>query len=93
MIRYEEWAEELLNDVNGFRVIRIKQGPFKDVDYVYGGVAIEEGEDIATIRFDYTIINGVIEDNSAFKQLAGDILVAMIDKQLLDNNVIYSGGT
>ena len=92
MIKFSDWAEELPNDMNGFRVIRIIQGEYTGIEYVYGGVSFEENDDDCKIVFGFTITNGAVENLENFKLLIGDILVAMIDKQLIENDVVYSGG-
>jgi hypothetical protein len=90
---------EILKEANahGFHIVEIQEGHFECVSYTYSGVKIEESEngDSAECRFDWTIVNGQVEEDEkkAFGQIAGGILMDIIDKQLANNEVVYAGGT
>lgn len=75
-------------------IILIKAGNFNGVEYTYGAVAIEEDDNGAVLKFDYTVVAGeeLITDKIEFKQLTGDILMCIMENQLTDNSVIYKGG-
>lgn len=95
MINYTEWATILPTDINGFSIIRITEGFFKGIEYTYGGVAFEEGEDAVTLRFEYNIRIGDIAPTheESFKQFSGEILCSIMDSQLYSDEVVYSNGT
>ena len=77
--------------INGFHIIRIKSGEFKDIEYVYGEVSFEE--DTPTLKFVYEVLSEFKPNNiKVFENLLGDLLVAMIERQLETSSVIYHGG-
>jgi len=96
MIKFDEWAI-LTNDIlNGFQVIKLIQGEFKDIGFVYESVAVQENEEKteAKISFTYSIISGFVPDDklNEFKQFTGDLLSAILQEQLEKGDVVYSGG-
>lgn len=95
MITFNEWATILPKDINGFQVIKIEKGFFKNIEYTYGSVAFEEGVDDITLKFEYNIKDGYLDPvhEDAFKKLTGDLLCAIMTFQLDNNEVIYSNGT
>lgn len=90
----DETIELLDITPSGFTRIKVKTGRFSGVVYSYGAVAFEELADELKLKFEYNILENeqLIDDVSEFKQLTGDILLAMIDKQLSASEVIYHGG-
>lgn len=74
-------------------VIRVLEGEFKNVEYTYGSVAVQEQDGIAILKFEYNLIAGEIKNIEAFKTLSGDILQDLIYDQLETSSVIYKGGT
>lgn len=95
MINFKEWATILPNDINGFQIIRINKGLFKNIEYTYGAVAFEEGDDEVTLKFEYNIRVGDIAPmhEESFKTLTGNILCAIMNDQLDNEEVIYANGT
>ena len=87
---------ELTNEFeNGFHGIRITEGEFKDIEFCYGAVAVEEDQekDCVTLKFDYNLLLGNPKANlSGFTETIGDILVHLIDEQIKNNEVVYYGG-
>jgi|TARA_Y100000052_G_scaffold11931_1_gene11728 hypothetical protein len=58
-------------------LINIDDGPFKDVQYVYGSVKFLEEEGQLRIKYDYTVIHnpkGCDTESEEFKKLTNDIL-------------------
>jgi len=91
-----EWAtvsEEV--DDHGFNVITVESGTFKGLKFTYGAVNFDESEDNTEcyLKFDYTILEGEVGDLDEFRQQSGDFLINILEKQLLNENVIYTGGT
>lgn len=84
------------NIINGFQCIRINEGEFAGIEYVYGSVGVEENAERteAKLSFDFMIVDGLLmpENEIAFKQLTGEILQAILDDQLDSSSVVYSGG-
>lgn len=82
---------------NGFDVIEITDGIFKGFQIVYGKVkfAEEPNEDgTYTLYFDCDVVNDlVITDNDAFRQVAGDILTALIEISIKEANCLLKGGS
>lgn len=81
--------------VNGFHVLELTASRFTGVKYVYGAVEVVEEGDHAVLRFDYQVISGdniIGEDVAGFKHFIGDVLVMLIDEQVMNNGVVYSGG-
>lgn len=79
--------------VDGFTIIQLTEGKYKDVEFHYGAVAVEEGEnETATLKFDYTITKGENINEEEFGAIAGKILHSLIDTQLEKGDVVYAGG-
>ena len=82
--------------VNGSAVIRIDSGEFSDIEYRYGGVAVDT--DNPVLKFDYFIeldeYGELINEDAKtrFQNVIGDILMDMLQSQLDKGEVIYSGG-
>ena len=96
MLNFHDWAEILPNDVNGFQIIKIKKGLFRNLEYIYGAVSFDETTDEIHLKFEYEILS---EHTIAplhleqFKVLLGDLLCAIIDAQIKNEEVVYHGGT
>ena len=91
IISLKDWIEYLPH-VNNFQVIRIIKGLFKGVEFTYGGVAFEETDDELKMSFEHNIVNDYIladAHQDSFKKITGDILIAILDEQMLNNSVIY----
>lgn len=84
------------NYVDGFAILQITEGKFKDTKFRYGSLKLEENEDhtAAFFQFDYRIVDGEIQqsDIKEFEELISEILNDMVFKQLEENSVIYAGG-
>lgn len=79
----------------GFRVVRILDGKFKDVEYVYGGVKFQEEDDILKISFDYDILTETRmtpQVQNEFRHLIGEYLLEILRKQAEEGEVVYYGG-
>ena len=82
--------------INGFHPIKITDGEFKDIEFCYGAVVIEEDQekDCATLKFDYSVLVGDHTKNpDGFKAMIGDILKNMLEEQLKNSEVVYAGGS
>jgi len=86
--------EVIDKSINGFSPIKIIDGEFKDIEFCYGSVAIEEDQekDCATLKFDYTILTGEPKNVDGFQETIGDILKNILEEQLTKNEVVYAGG-
>lgn len=67
--------------------IELLIGEYKGVIYRYGGVKIDEDNfGGAVLTFNYDVIDdvgiGTLEDNEAFKNHIGNILVSLIEKRM-----------
>jgi len=84
-------------DVDGFQVLEMTQGEFIGVQWVYGGIKVNENEDdTATLSYDYDIKSDhqlTEEQKEKFGKLTGDILITILEKQLENNEAIYTGGS
>jgi hypothetical protein len=96
VINFHEWAEILPTEVNGFQVIKIKKGLFRNLEYIYGAVSFDETEEEIHLKFEYEIMNGhdiAPLHLEQFKVLLGDLLCSIIDAQMKNEEVVYYGGT
>lgn len=80
--------------------IRIIDGEYEGTSYLYGNVAFDESQDNDQVylNFNYEIIESdldkkILEDDIDFKNHIGDILVAIINKNLEENKAIHELGT
>lgn len=80
--------------LNGFDILRITEGEFKDVEFAFGkvGFKVDDQTEQCTLNFEHNIISGIVNDMEKFKECAGDILILIIQEQLEKNEVIYTGG-
>lgn len=79
--------------------IELLEDPFKGVRYKYGKVEFiepetEGGDAICKFDFDIWDQRLVIQlsEDKLFQSMIGDILIGLIEKQLADNEVVYTGG-
>lgn len=81
----------------GFHIIQITEGQFKDVEFSYGGIAIQEEGDEAILKFDYDIIKDNLglstTHNESFTQVIGKFLLSLLEEQTEKGEVVYYGGT
>lgn len=73
----------------GFFILEILDGEYEGVRWTYGEVTFEEDH----MTYDLNILDGDVENDTAFKNLTGDILVSIIEEQLKTSDVQYHGGT
>lgn len=92
MIDFDELVEVTDKSINGFQVIRIKKGEFEGIEYIYGSVSFEEIGDTVKLHFVYDLVSGCPADEPKFHKLTGDILVSILDRQLLNSDVVYHNG-
>lgn len=79
--------------------IELLEEPFKGIRYNYGKVEFiepeKEGED-AVCQFDFNVYDQrlvvQLSEDKLFHSVIGDILIGLIEKQLADNEVVYTGG-
>lgn len=71
--------------------IKLNEGPYTGVVYKYGRVELIEEGDQLRIRFEYELQDGTRLD-SEFVQHIGPILTELIDKGLVLNSIVYTGG-
>ena len=67
--------------------IRIDEGEYKDVIYLYGKVQFIEENEHLRLKFDYQVLrnpNNVDTDCEAFRSTIGDILTENLEKEVND---------
>jgi hypothetical protein len=86
---------KLDKDINGFQVFKISDGQFKDIEFTFGSVNVEESTDKeeCKIFFTYNIVSGEILDKKDFEKLLSTILNSIMFEQLNEGTLIYGGGT
>ena len=70
---------------------------YSDIVYTYGKVSLgeetEDGEMPLTFHYDVVLSNNIppeeLQEDMEFKNLLGDILVDILEKQLKDNSLQY----
>lgn len=72
--------------------IKLNEGPYAGTVYKYGRVQLIEEGDQLRVRFEYELEDGSKLDNE-FVQYIGPILTELIDKGLILNSIVYTGGT
>ncbi len=86
---------EVLNKFTdaGFHIIKITEGEFKDVEFSYGAVEIEEKNDECHLKFDFNVISDPNNSTSdSFGQYIGNILLDILEEQVNKESVVYAGG-
>ena len=84
------------NKHNDLQAIKLTEEPFSGIMYTYGKVTIGEDEEIATIHFEYEVLDWadkVLSDKEPFEKYIGDILTELLHEGVRDNNLTYTGGT
>jgi hypothetical protein len=72
--------------------VKLIDGPYSGIMYKYGRVnLVEEGEHLR-IQFEYELDTGERLDSN-FVQYIGPILVDLIEEGIINNNIVYTGGT
>ena len=83
------------NRKTGHDALRLTDGPYKGMIYTYGKVSFdEEGTEKVHMNFEYDIIqdDGVTYNEDEFVEYIGHILQHLINKQLQENSITYTGG-
>lgn len=86
---------ELLDqDWGGNQLIKLTESPYCGIIYSYGRVRLLEEDDLLRVQFEFNIHENPIGDieRNQFKNYIGDILVDLIDKNLINNSLVYTGG-
>ena len=86
----------LENSKNNLQVIKLTEEPFSGIMYTYGKVTIGENTEIATIHFEYEVLDWAdkaLSDKAPFEKYIGDILTELLHEGVRDNNLTYTGGT
>ena len=84
------------NKHNDLQAIKLTEEPFSGIMYTYGKVTIGEDEEIATIHFEYEVLDWAgkaLTDKTPFEKYIGDILTELLHEGVRDNNLTYTGGT
>lgn len=79
-------------DEHGFLKLKVASGPFSGTMFILGKVTFPEGDE-PTLQYEINYISEPPSDRATFEQEVGDFIVALLTKQLSENEVIYSGGT
>ena len=76
-----------------FTALKLISGPFASIVYKYGNVGFapesEAVDGALPMRFDYTVIENVIEadtDSQEFINHLGDVLVVLLEEQMKEKN-------
>ena len=82
-------------DVNSY-YITYTEGKYAGVKIVLGAVKFVENEekDNCTLKYNYDIIEGNIEDSDKkeFDDYIGDTLMQMLSDGIKNNDLVYTGG-
>lgn len=76
--------------------IRLLKTEFENITFKYGEVKFVENEaqENATLSFEYDIIEGQAPKELAkFEKMIGDLLLNIIEQQLVNQEVVFKGGT
>lgn len=71
--------------------VKLNEGPYAGIIYKYGRVQLIEEGDQLRVRFEYELEDGSKLDNE-FVQYIGPILTELIEKGLVLNSIVYTGG-
>lgn len=71
--------------------IKLNEGPYAGIIYKYGRVELIEEGDQLRIRFEYDVKDGT-RPGYDFEQYIGPILTELIEKGLVLNSIVYTGG-
>ncbi len=90
---YEDYELIPIPDNNVY-AIKLITGPFAGITYCYDKCSLEDEKDHATLNFEYDIIEDINEeyDIKLFEKYIGDTLLDIMESQLADNSIVYSGG-
>lgn len=86
--------ELLEEDYENNQLIRLTSEKYSGIIYSYGRVNLIEEDDQLRIQFEYDIHEnpiGILNETD-FRNTIGDILVDLMDQQLLNNQIVYTGG-
>lgn len=72
--------------------IQLTQGPYCGIIYKYGRVELIEEGDQLRIKFEYELKDKSIMDEH-FIDYIGDILTELITDGIINNDIVYTGGT
>lgn len=73
--------------------IKVLSGEFAGIVYKFGEVSISEDNGEAILHFSYDLVSGELTNKAAFETFIGDRLIEMLEEQLKERSVVYSGGT
>ncbi len=92
MIKQYELLDE---DYNGNQLIKLTSNEYSGIIYTYGRVRLLEEEDQLRVQFEFDIHENPVGfvDRDKFRNHIGDILIDLLEQNLLNNNVVYTGGT
>ena len=88
------YVHVLSESTNGFYHIKFTNEQYSDIIIKFGEISFDDQGDECIMHFDYDIIKNPnnIDINDDFKQYIGDVILEMIQQQLENNEVIYTGG-
>ena len=86
--------EVLDEDFDGSRLIKLTSNEYSGIIYSYGRVKLIEEDAGLRVQFHYDIHENPIGvlDEANFRHHIGDILIDLLDEQLSQNQVVYTGG-
>jgi hypothetical protein len=81
-------------DWNGMQLIKLTASPYEGIIYTYGRVRLVEEDELLRVQFEYDIHKnpGNEIERESFRNYIGDILIELLEKDLLKNNIVYTGG-
>lgn len=70
--------------------LTITGGVYEGLQFRYDTIGVDP---VKGIGFDYTVLNGVLEDKDDFEQAISRLLAGLLGQQLESNNLFYNGGS
>ena len=84
---------------DGFKIIKILDSIYKDIEFTFSRVAFEEKDDELILNFNFDVFSDPFEivktedEKTNFGQYIGNILTELLKAQVEAGEVIYSGGS
>ena len=74
--------------------IKLTEGKYKGIIFSYGAVSFEEDGDTLRLKFEYDVhdADGISYVQSELEEHLGQLLQLILVEQLMNNEVVYTGG-
>lgn len=70
---------------------RINSGVYEGLAVCFGAVSFPDGDE-PILQFEYTLLEGLVDDTDAFVKHLGDFLVTIIEERLRTGELLYKNG-